>query len=90
MNGIRCVLKGGSASFRYTNRRGMAQESSKYVNNVPPTPPDNSSNTMRYLIMTFGVVLTSFIVMQPKNDYNGTKNEILEAVYKEGSKTPPN
>ena len=90
MKGIRSVVKGVSASFRYTNFRTMAQETTHYRNQVPPSPPDTSSNTARYVIITFGIILTSFIVMQPKNDYNGIKNAILEEVYKEGANTPKN
>jgi hypothetical protein len=90
MKAIRCGLKGASAPFRYTNSRRMAEESSRYRNDVPPSPPDESTNTARYAIIAVGLALTAFIVVQPKNDYNGTQNAILEAVYKNGENAPKN
>jgi hypothetical protein len=89
MRGIRGVLKGASAPFRYTKIRRMAEETPRYRNDVPPSPPDESTNTARYVIMTFGLLLSGFIMAQPKNDYNGTQNAILEEVYKKGEENAP-
>lgn len=89
MNGIRGVLKGASAPFRYTKIRRMAHETPRYKNEVPPSPPNESTNKARYFIMTFGFLLSVYIMQLPKNDYSGTENAILEEIYKKGEENAP-